>query len=100
MALVLEHGLRADRPAAEALVARSKLQRSTLADYQQRIEALRMYGWPLAGVGVSVLCRSVRALLPRLAYLAAHAYAPPCIASRSLLVSCRRRVGDVELYSC
>ena len=85
MALVLEHGLRADRAAAEALVASPTLQRLTLAGYQQRVEALRMYGWPLGSAGTFVLHnRSLTQLLPRLAYVAVHACAPLRFACRSL----------------
>ena len=40
VALVLEHGLRPNRRAAEAFVAVPRRQRFKLADYQQRIEAL------------------------------------------------------------
>ena len=76
MALVLSHGLRAHRRAAEAFVASSRLQRRTLADYQQRIEMLLLYNQPLASAGVEWFQRDVAAnLVPRLAYMSAHAYA-------------------------
>ena len=86
VALVLEHGLRADRAAAEALVASLSLQRLTLAGYQQRVEALSMYGWPLGSVGTYVLHKSLTHLLPRLAYVAAHACDPLRFACPSLHV--------------
>ena len=76
VALVLEHGLRADRAAAEVLVASSKLRSCTLADYQQRIEALSMYGWPLGSVYIATLYRPLAQLLPRLAYVATLACVP------------------------
>ena len=76
MALVLETGLRADRRAAEAFVASPPLQRHTFADYQQRIDMLLLYNRPLASAGVDCFRRSLKAtLLPRLAYVSAHACA-------------------------
>ena len=76
VALVLEHGLRADRAAAENLVTSVQLRGLTLADYQQRIEVLSMYGWPLASVYTATLYRPLAQLLPRLAYVATLACVP------------------------
>ena len=47
MALLLEHGVRADRSAAEQFVASPPLQHLDAAGYQHRIELLRMYNCPL-----------------------------------------------------
>ena len=46
VALLLEHGVRADRRAAEAFVACSSCSACGVADYQHRIELLRMYRLP------------------------------------------------------
>ena len=79
--LVLEQGVRADRRAADAFVASSTLQRLTLADYQHRIEALRMFGYSVASVPVRVFHRGlVSYLLPRFAFVREHACAPCCAA--------------------
>ena len=76
MSLVLEHGLRAHRRAAVAFVLTPALQRRTLADYQQRIEALHLYSRPLESVCVNWFERNLMAnIVPRLAYLSAHTYA-------------------------
>ena len=80
VAFVLEHGLRADRTAAERLLADVHLQRRTLLDLQQNVEVLRMYGYPLADVGRDLLRRRIRStLIPRLEFVAFHA----CALSRS-----------------
>ena len=76
VALVLSHGLRAHRRAAEAFVASPTLQRYALADYQQRIETLRLYSRPLASVPFEWFRRGLTSnILPRLVYVSAHAYA-------------------------
>ena len=76
MALMLESGLRADRCAAERLVANSTLRRRSLAGWQQHVEALRMYGHAHAGMWGLVFYRELRsALIPRLEFVAAHACA-------------------------
>ena len=92
---MLEHGLRADRAAAEKLVASPQLQKLTLVGYQQRVEALRMYGWPLGSAGVEVLRRPLAQLLPRLAYVAAHACVPLRFACRLL-----RGIGNHASMRC
>ena len=80
MALVLEAGLRADRAAAERLLADVHLRRRSLAGWRQHVEALRMYGYPLAGVGVNPLQRQLRSvLIPRLEDVAMHACAPAAV---------------------
>ena len=92
MTLVLEHGLRPDRSAAEALVASSHLKSLALADYQQRIEALRMFGCALAGVPIVAFRREIKTtLVPRLTYIAEHACAdsPRCMpTSRHSMSGC------------
>ena len=50
VALLLEHGVRKTRRAAEMFVAHRDLQRFDVADYQHRIELLRMYGCALDAV--------------------------------------------------
>lgn len=75
--LVLEQGLRADPHAAKAFLASSVLRHLTLDDYRQRMEATRMFGHPLAGVPVQWFSRGLKSyMLPRLEYVAKHAYAP------------------------
>ena len=94
VALVLEHGLRHDRRAAEAFVATPRLQRFTLADYQQRIEALRMYGRPLAGVPVHWFGRGLKTtMLPRLAFVDSHACAPTACYAVNMLATAYRMLG-------
>ena len=74
VALVLEHGLRANRAAAERLLSRKMLQDIPFAGWQQRVEALRMYGRPLAKASMHTLRREIKsALVPRLEFVAAHA---------------------------
>ena len=80
MALVLESGLRANRAAAERLLADVQLRRRSLAGWRQHVEALRMYGYSLASVGLNSLRLEIRsALIPRLEFVALHA----CAASAS-----------------
>ena len=77
VAFVLEHGVRADRRAAEAFVASSALRRLALADYQHRVEALRMYGHTVDDVSTVVFRRGLASnLLLRLAFVHEHACAP------------------------
>ena len=77
VALLLEHGVRADRRAAEKFVAHSRLQRLGVADYQHRIELLRMYGCALDAVHAELFRYGLLTkLLPMLAYLEHHRYAP------------------------
>ena len=76
VALLLEHGVRADRLAAERLVADDKLRLFAASDFQQRIELLRLYGFPLEAVDRTVFCRRLKStLLPLLAFLDKHGYA-------------------------
>ena len=80
VALVLEAGLRADRPAAERLLADCFLRHRSLAGWQQHVEALRMYNYSLASVGSNSLRLAIRSsLIPRLEFVALHA----CAASAS-----------------
>ena len=74
--LVLEAGLRADRPAAERLLADVNLRRRSLAGWRQHVEALRMYGHANADMWGRALHRELRsAIIPRMEFLAAHACA-------------------------
>ena len=74
VALLLEHGLRTDRPAAQKFAASSPLRSFTVADYQHRIELLRMYGCPLDKVTVTLFRRGLATrMLPLLAFLDKHA---------------------------
>ena len=76
VALVLEHGVRSKQSAAEAFVASPRLARLSLSDYQQRIEALRLFAPPLVGVGVEGFSRGIKsAMMPRLAFVQTHACA-------------------------
>ena len=76
VAFVLDHGLRADPRAATAFVTSKHLQPLTLAGFQQRVEVLRMFGHPTAGVPVHFFRHSIVShMLPRLAYIKKHAYA-------------------------
>ena len=94
VALVLEQGLRHDPRAAEAVVAAPGLQRFTLADYQQRIEALRMYGRPLAGVPVDWFRSGLKTtMLPRLAFVDSHACAPTACYAVNMLATAYRMLG-------
>ena len=71
---VMEHGLRARRRAAETFVAAKPMQRLPLADYQQRTEALHMYGCPLNDARAETFCRGLTThMLPRLVFVAEHA---------------------------
>ena len=73
MELVLEHGLRADRAAAERLVATRRLRRMSLTGLQQRVEVLRMYDQPLASATSVVLTSGIKsALVPRLEFVAVY----------------------------
>ena len=76
VALVLEQGVRTDWRAARAFVKSSKLQRLSLANYQHRIELLRMYGYAVDGVPVTVFGRPLKTyLVPRFAFIRKHACA-------------------------
>ena len=91
MAFVLEHGLRTDCRTAQALVDARATQRLTLADFQHRAEALRMFGWPLEGLATHVFSSGLTTkVLPRLAYVAEHACAsqPSVPAIRAILIDC------------
>jgi hypothetical protein len=77
VALVLAHGVRAERGAASRFVSSSELKRVALAGYHQRIEALRMFGRRVAGISVMAFKRDPRrSMLPRVAYVDKHACAP------------------------
>ena len=95
VALVLDQGLRPDLQSAERFVASTRLRRLALADYQQRVEALRLHNVPLANVAVLVFSKRLKKwIVPRLAFLAVHACAPACYSPAVAL----RRAGPAELY--
>ena len=72
MALLLEHGVRANNSAAEKLTAAHPLRPFGVADFQHRIELLRMFDCSVQAP-VYVFKRSLLShLLPLLAYLAKH----------------------------
>ena len=73
VALLLEHGIRADRQAAERLVSAHGLRHYELSDYQQRIELLLMYGCPLEAMDCMVFRSGLKTkALPLLAFLDKH----------------------------
>ena len=73
MALLLEHGVRADRSAAERFVAHRDLQRLDVTDFQRRVELFRMYGCSLNKVDAMLFSLGLRTrLLPLLAFLHKH----------------------------
>ena len=73
MALLLEHGVRADRRAAEDFATASRLRYLDVADFQHRIELLRMYGCALDSVPVMWFRADLRSrMLPLLAFLVKH----------------------------
>ena len=75
--LLLEHGIRTDRSAAESFVRYSKLQRLDAVDYQHRIELLRMYRCRLDAVHLHLFVYGLMTkLLPLLAFLDKHQCAP------------------------
>ena len=77
VALLQEHGVRRTRGAAEKFVTHSLLQRPGVADHQHRIELLRMYGCALDAVYAELFKYGLLTrLLPMLAYLERHKYAP------------------------
>ena len=79
MALLLEHGVRADRRAAERFAAARGLQRLSVADYQHRTELLRMYGCALDGADVLLFLLGLKTtFLPLLAFLCKHKCATRC----------------------
>ena len=74
VAFVLEHRMRTEHRTAEAFIASFKARHFTLADYQQRVQALRMFGGPLEGIPICVFCVGLTTLMiPRLVYVANHA---------------------------
>ena len=61
---------------AEAFVASPTLQRLTLAAYQQRIEALRLFGHTLVGMRSITFDRGLESvMMPRLVFVQTHACA-------------------------
>ena len=89
VALVLEHGLRPDRSAAEAFVVAFGLKCLALADYQQRIETLRMFGRTLAGLPVQAFRSGVKTtLVPRLTFVSEHACAFSLCVLRAPVEAC------------
>ena len=88
VALLQEHGLRTDRPAAQKFAAAAHLRSLTVADYQHRIELLRMYGCPPDKVTVHTFrSGTTTKMLPLLAFLGKHACDPP--ATRRAIHACR-----------
>ena len=76
VALVLEHGIRSERSAAQVFVASRKLARLSLADYRQRIEVLCLFGHALVDVGVHSFGRGLEStMMPRLVFVQTHACA-------------------------
>ena len=97
IALVLAHGLRADQTAASAFVASPALQHLTVSDYQQRVEALRMFGCVLPGFKVDAFGRALLTdSLPKLVFAATHAYAP-WSAACCCRHACIRSIGCSQL---
>ena len=73
---MLEHGLRADRAAAERFMATRDMRRMSLTGLRQRVAALRMYDQPLAGIKPKTIDSGVKSkLVPRLEFQAVHACA-------------------------
>ena len=73
---MLDVGIRADRSAAERLMAYKAVRLRSLAGWQQHVEALRMYGYSPASVHMDVLCCGLNSkLVPRLEFVALHACA-------------------------
>ena len=72
-ALLLEHGVAADRDAAEAKAASKTLEELKAATVKRNLEALRFCGWDARGVSAFCvrLCTPSR-LVPRTAFLRAH----------------------------
>ena len=74
VALILEYGLRPDQRTAEELVAMPIIRKLKLADCHQRIEALRMYGQPLAGCPSTAFHGNLENnILPKLEFVKRHA---------------------------
>ena len=72
MALLLEHGVRADQRAAARLVAARDLRYLGVADFQHRIELLHMYGCSLQAPVHVIEWGLQSKLLPLLAFLDKH----------------------------
>ena len=78
VALLLQHGVRADRLAAERYAAAPELRRLSAAGFQHRIELLRMYGCALDSVPVNWFRADLHSrMLPLLAFLVKHECASP-----------------------
>ena len=76
-ALLLEHGVTADRAVAEAMAASKGLERRATATVKRNLEALRFCGWDARGVSAFCvrLCTPSR-LVPRTAFLRVHGCGP------------------------
>ena len=73
VALLLEHGVTADRDAAEATAASKAFERLGAAAVQRNLEALRFCGWDARGISISWVCKAAQSrLVPRTAFLRAH----------------------------
>ena len=72
-ALLLEHGVTADRAVAEAAAASKTLEDINAATVQRNLEALRFCGWDARGIPTfCILKGSPSRLVPRTAFLRAH----------------------------
>ena len=93
MELVLEHGIRANRAAAERLAAARSLRRLSLTGLQQRVEVLRMYGQQLASVTTVVLTSGIKSnLVPRLEFVAVYA----CVSQNCLRFAANGTLTGLE----
>ena len=104
VALLLEHGVRNTRRAAEKFVAHRNLQRFDVADFQHRIELLRMYGCALDAIYARMFQHGLMTkLLPLLAYLEQHKYAPtllPPSCETLLLFLIMSLPKPIYVYAC
>ena len=72
-ALLLEHGVTADRDAAEAMAASKSLERGWAATVKCNLEALRFCGWETCGISTKCVRQSSPSkLVTRTAFLRAH----------------------------
>ena len=109
VALLLEHGVRADRRAAEDFAAAPALRRLSVAGFQHRIELLRMYGCALNSFPVNWFRADLQSrMLPLLAFLVKHecaspsglAIGMPCYRSCAACGSCFAISMIVQAHCC
>ena len=82
-ALLLDHGVTADREAAQAIAASKTFEQLGAAAVKRKLEALRFCGWDARGVSPRCVYNSAPSrLVPRTEFLRAHG----CVASAH--VSC------------